>query len=140
MSMFVLLLNMIRIDETRNEQVIVFREKTGGRFLPVVIGTAEVNAIKLKLSGMTPPRPLTHDLLLQVMGSLGAKLEKVVIDRIQENTFFAKLHLTVPKNGAKKEGIVVDSRPSDGVALAVRANAPIYVEEEVMRKAGVNEV
>ncbi len=138
--MIELQLNKIRVDETRNEQVIVFREKEGKRFLPVVIGTAEINAIKLKLSGITPPRPLTHDLLLQVMERLGAKLEKVVIDRLQENTFFAKLHLLVSRNGSAPETLVIDARPSDGVALAVRTASPIYAEEEVMTKAGVTEV
>ena len=119
----------------RNEQVIVFREKEGARFLPVVIGVAEVNAIKMKLSGIKPPRPLTHDLLLAVLDALGIKLEKVVIDKLQSNTFFAKLHLKRSSNGE----VVVDARPSDSVALALRAEAPIFVTEEIMGEAGVNE-
>lgn len=136
--MIELQLNKIKIDETRNEQVIVFREKGGTRFLPVVIGIAEVNAIKLKLSGIKPPRPLTHDLLLQTIEQLGAKLQKVVIDSLQNNTFYAKLHL---KRSGEANGLVeVDARPSDGVALALRAGAPIFVEEEVLGQAGVAEV
>lgn len=86
-------LNKIKVDESRNEQVIVLREKDGMRYLPVVIGMAEVNSIKLKLSGIKPPRPMTHDLLIFVIEQLGAKLERVVIDKLQQNTFFAKLHL-----------------------------------------------
>ena len=78
-----LALNKIKIDESRNEQVIVLKEKNGNRLLPVVIGIAEVNAIKLKLSGIKPPRPLTHDLLVSIIESLGAKLQKILIDRLQ---------------------------------------------------------
>lgn len=132
--MIELVLNKIKIDETRNEQVIVFREKDGTRFLPVVIGVAEVNAIKMKLSGIRPPRPLTHDLILQVIDQLGAKLNKVVIDKLQHNTFFAKLYL---KRG--NDEVVVDARPSDSVALALRAEVPIFTEEEVIGEAGVHE-
>ncbi len=132
--MIELVLNKIKVDETRNEQVIIFREKDGNRYLPVVIGIAEVNAIKLKLSGIKPPRPLTHDLLLEVIQSLGAKLEKVVIDKLQNNTFYAKLHL---QNGSKE--VMVDARPSDSVALALRAEVPVFVAEEVMGAASVTE-
>lgn len=130
-----LALNKIKIDESRNEQVIVLKEKQGNRLLPVVIGIAEVNAIKLRLSGIKPPRPLTHDLLLSIIEQLGAKLQKVLIDRLQNNTFFAKLYLSV--NGGKE--ILIDARPSDSVALALRAGVPIFVEEEVLKEAGVSE-
>jgi bifunctional DNase/RNase len=134
--MIELQLNKIKIDETRNEQVIVFREKEGTRYLPVVIGVAEVNAIKMKLSGVKPPRPLTHDLVLKILEHLGARLEKVVIDQLQNNTFFAKLYLKDGKNGE----VIVDARPSDSVALALRANAPIFVTEEILGEAGITEV
>ena len=132
--MILLVLSKIKVDETRNEQVIVFKEKEGTRLLPVVIGMAEVNSIKMKLSGVKPPRPMTHDLLQQIIEQLGGKLEKVVIDRLQQNTFFAKLHLRTPS----KE-VIIDARPSDSVALALRADAPVYVTEEVIGEAGVNE-
>ena len=136
--MIELVLNKIKIDETRSEQVIVFREKEGTRYLPVVIGIAEVNAIKMKLSGIKPPRPLTHDLILQILEQLGAKLEKVVIDKLQHNTFYAKLHLKPAKNSG--DGLVIiDARPSDSVALALRAGTPIFVAEEIMGEAGVSE-
>lgn len=136
--MIELQLSKIKVDDTKNEQIIVFREKEGTRFLPVVIGVAEINAIKLKLSGIEPPRPLTHDLMIQTIDCLDAKLEKVVIDRLQQNTFFAKLHLKPQSNG--KEPIVIDARPSDSVALALRAEAPVFVSEEVMGQAAVNEI
>ena len=130
-----LVLNKIKVDESRNEQVIVLKEKSGSRLLPVVIGIAEVNAIKLKLSGIKPPRPLTHDLLLSVVESLGAKLQKILIDRLENNTFFAKLFLSV--NSSKET--MIDARPSDSVALALRAGVPIFVEEAVLQEAGVTE-
>ena len=133
--MIELVLSKIKIDETRNEQVIVLREKEGTRYLPVVIGLSEVNAIKIKLGGIKPPRPLTHDLLLSAIQQLDARLEYVVIDKLQNNTFYAKLKLR--RNGQE---VLVDSRPSDAVALALRAEAGIHVAEEVLGEAGVTEV
>lgn len=133
--MIELVLNKIKVDETRQEQVIVFRERTGGRYLPVVIGLPEVNAIKLKLSGITPPRPLTHDLYVQTLRQLGARIERVIIDRLEEHTFYAKIIL---KNG--KGEVLVDARPSDSVAIALRAGAPVFAAEEVLAQAGVTEV
>lgn len=128
-------LNKIKIDENRNEQVIVFKEKEGTRLLPVVIGIAEVNAIKMKLSGIKPPRPLSHDLMLNIIESLEAKLDRVMIDRLHQNTFFAKLVL----RSKNEEELLIDARPSDSVALALRADAPIFASEEVMGEAGVHE-
>ena len=133
--MIELVLNKIKVDESRNEQVIVLREKEGNRLLPVVIGIAEVNAIKLKLSGIKPPRPLTHDLLISIIESLGAKLKKVLIDKLENNTFYAKLFLSADHT---KE-ILIDARPSDSVALALRVGVPIFVEDEVLKEAGVSE-
>lgn len=133
--MIELVLSKIKIDENRSEQVIVLKEREGSRFLPVVIGIAEVNAIKLKLSGIEPPRPLTHDLLLKSIEELGARLKEIQIDKLENNTFHAKLVLT--RNGSAE--IKVDARPSDSVALALRAGVPIYVAEEVIDEAGVSE-
>ena len=134
--MIALELSKIKVDETRNEQLIVFREKGGTRYLPVVIGMAEVNAIKLKLSGVVPPRPLTHDLLVKVIEVLGAKLEKVLIYKLENNTFFAKLCL-ITKD---QESLELDARPSDSVAIALRAQAPVYAAEEVLGQAGVTDL
>ena len=124
----------IKIDENRSEQVIVLKEKDGRRMLPVVIGISEVNAIKLKLSGIDPPRPLTHDLLLNTIKELGAKLASVYIDKLENNTFHAKLSLQ--KNGQEA---IVDARPSDSIALALRASSPIFVEDAVLDEAGIGE-
>jgi len=127
MAMVEMELNKIRIDENRGEQVIVLKEKAGDRILPIVIGIMEVTAIKMKISGLTPPRPMTHDLLCNTIKQLGAKIDKIVITNLQQNTFFAKLILQI--NGTFKE---VDARPSDSIAIALRAKAPIFVDEAVL--------
>jgi uncharacterized protein len=134
--MIQMVLSKIKIDENRNEQVIILKEKSGNRYLPVVIGIAEVNAIKLKLSGIKPPRPLTHDLLLSLVEGLGAKLMAVHIDRLEGNTFFAKL--IVSRNGSDE--LKIDARPSDSVALALRAEAPILVANDVLDQAGATDL
>ena len=123
-------LNKIVIDEKRHDQLIVLKEKHGNRILPIIIGLSEASAIKLKISGFQPPRPLTHDLLYATIENLQAKLEKIVIDKLEANTFHAKLILT--QDGNSK---TIDARPSDGIALAIRANAPIFVEEAVIDKS-----
>jgi len=123
-------LNKIVIDEKRHDQLIVLKERNGKRILPIVIGLNEASAIKLKISGFQPPRPLTHDLLHNTIKELDAVVEKVVIDKLQENTFHAKLVLK--QDGKTK---IIDARPSDSIALAVRCNAPIFVEEEVLAKS-----
>ena len=122
--------NKIRIDERRGEQVIVLKEKGGNRLLPIIIGISEVTAIKMKISGIQPPRPLTHDLLRDTIAQLGATLQRIVIDKLEFNTFFAKLILS-GKDGSLQE---VDARPSDSIAVALRADAPIFVAEEVLNQ------
>lgn len=121
----------IRIDEKRGDQVIVLKEKGGDRYLPIVIGIIEATAIKMKVSGFQPPRPLTHDLLNNLIKKMGAKLEKVVVTKLENNIFYAQL--VVRKSDG--EIIEVDARPSDSIALALRAEAPIFVEEEVLEQA-----
>ena len=120
----------IRIDERRGEQVVVLKERGGNRLLPIIIGISEVTAIKMKISGIEPPRPLTHDLLKSVLFQLGATLEKIVITKLEFNTFFATLVLK-SKEGNEHE---VDARPSDSIAIALRADAPIFVSEEVLNQ------
>lgn len=117
------------IDEEKREQVVVLKEKYGNKFLPIVIGLAEAEAIRLQLNKFVPPRPLTHDLICLIINTLGIKLEKVVIDKLVNNTFHAKLYLRV-----NSELKIVDSRPSDSIALALRTNSPLFVEEEVFEK------
>ena len=126
-------LSKIVIDEKRHDQLIVLKEKDGERVLPIVIGLVEASAIKLKLSGFQPPRPLTHDLLHSTIGDLGAKIERIVINKLEENTFHAKMVL---KTAAGEEK-VIDARPSDSIALAVRARAPIFVEDSIIKKSAI---
>ena len=126
-------LNKIVIDEKRHDQLIVLKEKNGERVLPIVIGLAEASAIKLKISGFKPERPLTHDLLLSTIKYLEANVEKIIIDELEENTFHAKIVLKTSSGHEK----VIDARPSDSIALAVRAQAPIFVKDEIIKQAGI---
>jgi len=126
-------LNKIVIDEKRHDQLIVLKEKGGERVLPIVIGLNEASAIKLKISGFKPPRPLTHDLLHSTIENLEASIEKIIIDKLEENTFHAKLIIKTNSGEIK----IIDARPSDSIALAVRAHAPIFVEDEVVKQSDV---
>ena len=126
-------LSKIIIDEKRQDQIIVLKEKNGERQLPIVIGFLEASSIKMKLANIEPPRPMTHDLLVATFQGLEAKLERLVIDKMVNNTFHAKLEFKA-KDGAIKS---IDARPSDGVALAVRTSAPIFVEDDILKKASI---
>ena len=126
-------LNKIRIDENRGEQVIVLKEKEGARSLPIVIGIMEVTAIKMKISGLVPPRPMTHDLFCSTIKQLGARIEKIIITALKQNTFFAKLVIQI--DGRFEE---IDARPSDSIALAIRTQAPIFVEEDILKTISGN--
>jgi uncharacterized protein len=128
-------LSRIIIDEKRQDQVIVLKEKDGERQIPIVIGFMEASSIKIKISGVDVPRPMTHDLLVNVMQVLGGSLERVVIDKLVNNTFHAKLEIK-SKDG---EIIMIDSRPSDSIALAVRFKAPIFVADEVLQKSSLSQ-
>lgn len=129
-------LSKIIIDEKRQDQIIVLKEKNGDRQLPIVIGFLEASSIKMKLSGVEPPRPMTHDLLAAVIQGLDAKLERLIIDKMVNNTFHAKLEFR-SKDGQAR---IIDARPSDGIALAVRAGAAIFVEEDVIKKAAITKI
>ncbi|MBN1914042.1 MAG: bifunctional nuclease family protein [Candidatus Omnitrophica bacterium] len=124
-------LNKIVIDEKRHDQLVVLKEKDGERLLPIVIGLHEASAIKLKISGFIPPRPLTHDLLHSAIANLEASIEKIVIDKLEENTFHAKIVIKTNSGETK----VIDARPSDSIALAVRSHAPIFVEDSVLKQS-----
>ncbi len=123
-------LNKIVIDEKRHDQLIALKEKGGNRMLPIVIGLNEASAIKLKISGFNPPRPLTHDLIFTMLSDLGATIEKIIIDKLEENTFHAKIVIKTASGGSKS----IDARPSDSIALAVRSHAPIFVQEAIIQQ------
>jgi bifunctional DNase/RNase len=119
-------LSRIIIDETSEQQVIVLKEKGGERNLPIVIGIVEIMAIDRRLKGKTAIRPLTHDLLGNIIEAVGAKIEKVVISDIRNHTYYATIHLSI--NNKKIE---VDSRPSDAIAVGIATNVPIFVAEHI---------
>ncbi len=108
------------------QAVLVLEEVNGPRLLPVWIGLYEGGSIGMALAGQKFPRPLTHDLMLEAIKKLGAKLEKIVITGLKDSTFYADVH--IQRDGKE---VVLDARPSDSIALAVRENAPIYVAEDV---------
>jgi bifunctional DNase/RNase len=123
-------LSKIVIDEKRHDQLIALKEKGGLRVLPIVIGLNEASAIKLKISGFSPPRPLTHDLISLIIQDFGATVQKIIIDKLEENTFHAKIIIKTADGILKS----IDARPSDSIALAVRFHAPIMVEDEIIKQ------
>jgi bifunctional DNase/RNase len=110
---------------------ILLKEVYGNRRLPIIIGAFEAQAIALEIEGIKPPRPLTHDLLKNIIDNLGASVQEVLIDELKDNTFFAKIIIEVSSLTND-----IDSRPSDAIAIAVRTQSPIFVNEEVMKAAG----
>ena len=123
----------IIIDEKRQDQIVVLKEKNGDRQIPIVIGFMEASSIKMKISGIEVPRPMTHDLLVSVIDSLGGHLDRLLIDKLMSNTFHAKLEIRTEDGNMK----LIDARPSDGIALAVRLKVPIFVDEDVIEKASL---
>lgn len=109
---------------------LLLKESFGLRRLPIIIGAYEAQAIALEIEGIKPPRPLTHDLLKNIIVNLGGTVSEIVIDSLRENTFYAKIILEI--SSLTNE---IDTRPSDAIALAVRTGSPIYVSEEVMKTA-----
>ena len=112
---------------------LILSETDGSRRLPIIIGTFEAQAIALELESIKPPRPMTHDLLKNLILSYNSRVEKVVINDLNEGTFFAQIHYN---NGNDK--VELDARPSDAIALAIRFNAPIYTTEKVLNEAGIS--
>ena len=111
------------------QAAVVLKDTTKNKILPIFIGDAEANSIDMALKGIQPGRPQTHDLILKIIKKLNAKIVRVIITDLQENIYFAEIH--VQSNGKLK---VIDSRPSDAIALAVRAKVPVFVDEQVFRK------
>lgn len=120
----------LMLDPSSNVPIVILRDEESDVFLPIWIGVFEANAIALRIEGVEPPRPMTHDLLLSSLQTLGASIERIVISDLRESTFFAVIHLV--RQGEK---VTIDSRPSDAIALALRAEAPIFVLRSVLEKA-----
>lgn len=120
----------LMVDPITNTPIVILRDKEGQRVLPIWVGIFEANAIALQIENVTTPRPMTHDLLRNVIQDLNASVQKIVVSDLQENTFFALIYLVL--NG---ETLAVDARPSDAIALALRTRAPIFVEDTVIANA-----
>lgn len=122
----------VNLDVMTNQPVIILKDPQAKRFLPIWIGQFEATAILMEIQGIKPSRPLTHDLLKSVAESLGSHPVRVVINDLKDGTFFAQIHLI-----KDAETLIIDSRPSDAIALAARTKSPIFVAEKVIEKASV---
>lgn len=122
----------IGLDRNTNSPVVILREKGGARILPIWIGPAEANAIAMELQGVKAQRPLTHDLLKQIIIGLGGELRRVVISSVKENTYFAELLIH-----RDDQVFQVDARPSDSIALALRLHAPIFTSDKLLDESGL---
>lgn len=119
----------VRVEMPSNQPIVLLREAEGDRYLPIWIGAAEATAIAYVQQGVVPPRPLTHDLLKDVVGAVGRTLTEVRITRLEDGVFYAELDFG--------DGAVVSARPSDAIALALRTSSPILVDDSVLDEAGV---
>jgi bifunctional DNase/RNase len=120
----------LMVDPITNMPIVILRDKDGQRVLPIWVGIFEANAIALQIENVSTPRPMTHDLLRNVIHDLHADVQKIVVCDLQENTFYALIYLSL-KSGT----LAIDARPSDAIALALRTRAPIYVEDSVIDHA-----
>ncbi len=121
------------LDPSSNLPIVVLRDIVGDRLLPIWIGLFEAQAIALRLEGVATPRPMTHDLLLNLVEGTRAKVSRVIVSDLVDNTFYAEIHV---QHGPDEE--VIDSRPSDAIALALRAEAPLFVHQQVFEKAKIS--
>jgi bifunctional DNase/RNase len=122
----------IRVSLMSQYRVVILKDAESNRYLPIWIGPYEADAITIHLQDVQVPRPLTHDLIIKVIDELGAKVERVIVSDLHNDTFYARIILTV----SGKE-VSIDARPSDAIAVAVRAECSIFVEDDVMDRAGV---
>ena len=122
----------VRVELPSNQPIVLLKEVDGERFLPIWIGAVEATAIAFALQGIQTPRPMTHDLLRDILRENEVRVDSVLISDLVDQTFYATLNMT--SSGAQKQ---VSSRPSDAIALAVRTNTPIYASEEVLEQAGI---
>lgn len=118
------------VDPISKMPIVVLEDTNKERMLPIWIGVFEANAIALKIENISTPRPMTHDLLKNFLKKLQISVEKIVVNDVRDNTFYALIHCLYNNNR-----LIIDSRPSDAIALALRTDAPIYVDEEVVKKA-----
>jgi uncharacterized protein len=122
----------VSFDLVGKQPIVLLKTADGNKFLPIWIGHPEAAAILMKLQGPTPPRPMTHDLFSQMLEQLDAEIVRVTVTELRESTFYASI--TLQQDGSEYE---IDSRPSDAIALALRAEAPIFVAEDVIEESGI---
>jgi bifunctional DNase/RNase len=120
----------LMVDPITNMPIVILKDKDGDRVLPIWVGIFEANAIALQIENIATPRPMTHDLLRNVITDLEGHVDRVVVSDLKDNTFYALIHLTV-----RGERVTIDARPSDAIALALRTRSPILVEETVIDNA-----
>ena len=120
----------LMVDPITNMPIIILRDQDGQKVLPIWVGVFEANAIALQIENIQTPRPMTHDLLRNIIQDLQATVEKIVVCDLKENTFYAMIHLQTPAGP-----VAIDARPSDAIALALRTRAPILVDEKVIDNA-----
>jgi len=132
MTLVEVAIDSVRVSLMSQHRLVVLKELQSTRFLPIWIGPFEADAITIELQGVEVARPLTHDLLKATIGKLGAEIERVAITELRNDTFYAEITLRI--NGRRLE---IDSRPSDAIALAVRARVPVFVSDEVLEQAAI---
>ena len=130
--MYEMVIYGVSFDLVGKQPIVLLKTASGNKFLPIWIGHPEAAAILMKLQGATTPRPMTHDLVTEMLGELGAEVIRITVTELKENTFYASI--TVQQNGSEIE---IDSRPSDAIALAVRADAPIFAAEDVIEESAI---
>lgn len=124
----------VTLDAHTNRFVVILKDDVNNKWLPIVVGNTEAQAIALQLENVSPPRPLTHDLIKNLLESVKAKISRVVVSDLRENTYYALISMKLNGNSTD-----IDARPSDAIALALRMKAPIFVSDEVMSKASVDD-
>ena len=120
----------LMIDPITNMPIVILKDKGGERVLPIWVGVTEANAIALQIENIATPRPMTHDLLRNILLEIEAEVQRIVVSDLRDNTFYAMIYL-----GRAGDTIAIDARPSDAIALALRTKAPIYVEDSVVESA-----
>jgi hypothetical protein len=122
----------VSFDLVGKQPIVLLKTADGNKFLPIWIGHPEAAAILMKLQGASPPRPMTHDLVNDIIGELEGRITRITVTELRENTFYAQI--TVQRDGSEIE---IDSRPSDAIALAIRAEAPIFAADEVIEESAI---
>ncbi|MBN2011982.1 bifunctional nuclease family protein [candidate division KSB1 bacterium] len=124
----------VTFDTTTNRFVVILKDDIHNRWLPIVVGSTEAQAIALQLEKISPPRPLTHDLMKNLLESMDVSVMRIIVTDLRENTYYATISIK-----SETDSLDVDARPSDAIALALRMQAPIFVEESVMKRAAIHD-